>query len=54
MSVDVHSPRKAKRLKSAGDDRDALVPARGIAHGVIGGAIVWAVLLISSIGLLKL
>jgi hypothetical protein len=34
-----------------GDGSDVLIPARGIAHGVIGGAIVWAVLFIASIAL---
>jgi hypothetical protein len=37
-----------------GDGSDVLLAARGIARGVIGGAIIWAVLLISSIALLSL
>jgi hypothetical protein len=44
----------AKAENIPDDASDVFVPARGIARGVIGGAIVWVVLLTLSIGLLSL
>ena len=48
MSGFVHPSTEAAKPKDVADP-DVLLPARGIARGVFGGAIVWAVLVVVSV-----
>lgn len=34
------------KAESAREGTDVLLPARGIAHGVVGGALIWALVLV--------